>query len=83
MTGKNIKVPTNNCISFMIAQNIADLQIWPYLGASKCWGHCVLQTPVPVFIFALLLGSSANKRDSHDRKKDITCKFLLTPAFIS
>ena len=27
---------------------IAALQIWPYLGASKCWEHCVLQTPALV-----------------------------------
>ena len=24
------------------------LQIWPYLGISKCWGHSVLQTPALV-----------------------------------
>ena len=23
---------------------ITTLQIWPYLGTSKCWGHSVLQT---------------------------------------
>ena len=25
------------------------LQIWPYLRASLCWGHSVLQTPALVF----------------------------------
>ena len=27
---------------------ITALQIWPYLGASKCWGHSILQTPAVV-----------------------------------
>ena len=26
------------------------LQIWPYLGTSRCWGHSVLQTPALVVI---------------------------------
>ena len=32
---------------------ITTLQIWPYLGTSKCWGHSVLQTPALVFCFGL------------------------------
>ena len=31
--------------------NYGTVQIWPYLGAGKCWGHSVLQTP------ALVIGS--------------------------
>ena len=27
---------------------ITTLQIWPYLGTSKCWGHSLLQTPALV-----------------------------------
>ena len=25
--------------------------LWPYLGASKCWGHSVLQTPTLVMLY--------------------------------
>ena len=32
-----------------ILLNYGTVQIWPYLGASKCLGHSVLQTPAQVY----------------------------------
>ena len=34
---------------FQFLWNYGTLQIWPYLGAIKCWGHSVLQTPALVY----------------------------------
>ena len=34
---------------------IKTLQILPYLGTSKCWGHSVLQTPALVYFFHFVL----------------------------
>ena len=36
-----------NCIS---SWSLLIFLLWPYLGASKCWGHSVLQTLALVFV---------------------------------
>ena len=53
------------CLSKLFCR-ITTLQIWPYLGTSKCWGHSVLQMPALVsFVFDQILLILAGNEDMH------------------
>ena len=41
------RLPVKRLTKVQFFYGITTLQVWPYLGTSKCWGHSVLQTPAP------------------------------------